>query len=157
MGFSRPDGGSHLSFRRGRSGGFVHDNGKPFPPWLLTGPQWIGNFTLTESWRANATSRLHVFGSPKCYLADVAWTLCYEEQFYAVCGFVLVLTHRRFFAGLALVTAVSALIWPLTLTRYGYLTNGLFFDGQWFLFAIGVGVYLIVTKVVRRIRAVGPS
>lgn len=41
-------------------------------PWEFTPIQWLGNLTLTESWRTNVVS----LGSPTDYLLGQAWTLC---------------------------------------------------------------------------------
>src|SRR5262249_10829057 len=60
-------------------------------PWSLTFQQWIGNLTLTESWLPR------VLGTEQRYFMGTAWTLCYEEQFYAVTGLLLLLARRRFF------------------------------------------------------------
>ena len=109
-------------------------------PGSLSLPQWLGNLTLTEAWRYHlsddANARLLLFGP--------AWSLCYEEQFYLVCGLLLFLAPRRFFGGIALVTlftvAVAGLSFPKTSASLQYF----FFDGRWLLFALGVLVYYIV-------------
>jgi len=72
------------------------------PPGRLSAGQWLGNLTLTESWRH------HLGGGRIGYLNAMAWTLCYEEQFYAVVGLLLALAPRRFFLGAAAVTALTA-------------------------------------------------
>jgi peptidoglycan/LPS O-acetylase OafA/YrhL len=103
----------------------------PWPGWLSNG-QWFGNLTLTESWRA------HFGGEPTGYFNTVSWTLCYEEQFYAVVGLLLVLAPRRFFLGGALVTAITVAIQYLVPAR---AVEGFFFDGYWVHFAAGILVY----------------
>jgi peptidoglycan/LPS O-acetylase OafA/YrhL len=52
------------------------------PPSALTAGQWLRNLTLTEIWLAR------LFGEGPHFLEGTghAWTLAYEEQFYAVCG-----------------------------------------------------------------------
>jgi peptidoglycan/LPS O-acetylase OafA/YrhL len=103
----------------------------PRPGWLSEG-QWFGNLTLTESWRA------HVGGEPTGYFNTVSWTLCYEEQFYAVVGLLLLLTPRRFFLGAAVVTAITVVLQYLVPAR---AIEGFFFDGYWVHFAAGILLY----------------
>ena len=54
------------------------------PPRALDGWQWLGNITLTETWRP------HFGGPPRQVFTGVAWSLCFEEQFYALCCMTLV-------------------------------------------------------------------
>jgi peptidoglycan/LPS O-acetylase OafA/YrhL len=117
-------GGSHL----------FSDAVWPIPqPQNLTAAEWLGNVTLTENWR------WAVFGGARNQLLGPAWTLCYEEQFYALCGLLLFLAPRRFFSGIGAVSifTIGAMMARLTIP-------GLFFDGQWLLFASGVVVYYYV-------------
>lgn len=102
-------------------------------PQSLTVWQWFGNLTLTETWR------WHWTGGVEDFLIWPAWTLCYEEQFYAVVGLTLILAPRHFFTVLGAVTAVVAagLLFPAA----GINTQGLFLDGRWLMFAAGVLVY----------------
>src|ERR1043166_3392561 len=67
-----------------------------YRPWWYSPSQWIGNLTLTETWRH------HVFGDLRGHFPGQAWTLCYEEQFYFVTGMLLLCARRRFFLGVAL-------------------------------------------------------
>ena len=67
-------------------------------PSQLDWTQWLGNLTLTESWRAQA------LGSRQLMQLPVAWTLCFEEQFYLIVGVILALAPRRLFVALAAVT-----------------------------------------------------
>jgi len=107
-------------------------------PESLGAVQWLGNLTLTENWR------WQLGGEGRSLLAAQAWTLCYEEQFYAVCGLILVAAPRYFFVS---VTAVSACVvawlavWAAGLT--GVRGAGFFFDGLWLQFAAGVWVYQV--------------
>jgi peptidoglycan/LPS O-acetylase OafA/YrhL len=105
------------------------------PPWDLTPSQWLGNLTLTEHWRH------HLFGSEENKILGPSWTLCYEEQFYVVCGLILLAAPRRFFLGAAVVTALTACLTPLAFVDAGFSIRGFFFDGRWLLFATGVLVY----------------
>jgi peptidoglycan/LPS O-acetylase OafA/YrhL len=95
---------------------------------------WAGVATLTETWRGN------VIGPPGGLLMGHEWTLCYEEQFYLVCGLLLLISPRRFFIGVLVVTAATGAI-RLVSRRYGWDINGFFFDGRWLLFALGILVY----------------
>ncbi len=62
----------------------------PVPdPATLSPLQWLGNLTLTETWRP-----LYDPARPARYQIGPAWTLCYEEQFYAVTGVILLLARR---------------------------------------------------------------
>lgn len=103
-------------------------------PWEITGWEWLGNLTLTETWR-------HYFvGGPPWYFHAMMWTLCYEEQFYLVIGLILGLSPRRLFAGAAVVTVLAVAVNQMLLSR-GWRTDGFFFDGYWLPFAAGVLVY----------------
>jgi peptidoglycan/LPS O-acetylase OafA/YrhL len=103
-------------------------------PWALSVFQWLGNVTLTETWR------FHLFGEGKQFLSGQAWTLCYEEQFYAVCGLVLMLSARRFFTGMVVVTVLTLALQVLA-AKWHWDMKGFFFDGHWFQFAAGVLIY----------------
>lgn len=117
------------------------DDGSAHPivhPARLKPLQWLGNATLTESWRR------HLIGPSRLYAQGHAWTLCYEEQFYAVVGIALLLSAKRFGWICAGVTAVV-----LLLPRRMQL-DGFFFDGRWLQFAIGLGVYWLANYAGRR-------
>jgi peptidoglycan/LPS O-acetylase OafA/YrhL len=103
-------------------------------PEALGGWQWLGNLTLTESWRPLAG------GGPLRFFLGHAWTLCYEEQFYAVSGLLLLCAPRRFFTAAAAVTGLTAAV-LLGSRRLGWSVEGLFLDGRWLLFAFGILVY----------------
>jgi peptidoglycan/LPS O-acetylase OafA/YrhL len=108
-------------------------------PQSLNVWQWLGTLSLTELWRTHLVWR----GGPR-WLLGQAWTLCYEEQFYAVVGLLLLVTGRRqfhwFFRGALLVTgATVGLRWlPGGIP---YQAAGTFLDGAWFSFAAGILVY----------------
>jgi peptidoglycan/LPS O-acetylase OafA/YrhL len=104
------------------------------PPQSLTASQWLGNLTLTETWRP------HIFGPPKTMWLNPAWTLCYEEQFYIVCG-LLLFAPRRFFTGIAVVSAITVLTLTSSILTSRVQISGFFFDGYWLSFAAGVAVY----------------
>jgi peptidoglycan/LPS O-acetylase OafA/YrhL len=102
-------------------------------PWWYSSSQWFGNITLTETWRH------HVFGDPRAHFPGQAWTLCYEEQFYAVMG-LLLFVPRFLFAGAAAVSAMTAIL-LFVAPAAGWDLSGFFFDGSWLNFAAGILVY----------------
>ncbi len=104
-------------------------------PWWYSASQWFGNLTLTETWR------YHVAGGPRAHFPGQAWTLCYEEQFYAVIG-LLLLAPRHLLRGTVLVTAVTLAVVALAPIE-GWNVAGFFFDGGWLMFAAGVFVYFV--------------
>jgi peptidoglycan/LPS O-acetylase OafA/YrhL len=106
-------------------------------PAHLTSWQWLGNLTLTETWR------WHLTGGVENALLSPSWTLCYEEQFYALVGLVLVCAPRRFFGfllGLTLIVIAGLFVFAYL----GFSTAGFFLDGKWLMFAAGAHVYYIV-------------
>lgn len=113
-----------------------HDTGVLPHPSSLSISQWIGNLTLTEHWR------YHITGSDELKLLGPSWSLCYEEQFYAICGVILLIAPRWFFKGTIVVSLFTIGMMALA-TQLGGLHafNGFFFDGRWLLFAVGVLVY----------------
>jgi peptidoglycan/LPS O-acetylase OafA/YrhL len=116
--------------------GAVSRNGL-FRPWWFSASQWFGSFTLTEIWRA------HIFGSAKALYLGQAWTLCYEEQFYAVSGALLLLCPRRLFSGAVGVSGAVALV-ALAAPRLNLPVDGFFFDGNWLQFSLGILLYYVV-------------
>lgn len=120
--------------------------------FTIVGPQqlnpaaWLGNVTLTESWRA------HVGGGPTNFLLPHVWTLCYEEQFYFVAGLMLLLAPRRLYlaAGLVSLAVVATMVLS---KKLGVSVEGTFLDGRWLLFAAGILVFYAVHKASDRVRA----
>lgn len=108
----------------------------PWPqrrPWWFSGWQWFGSLTLTETWRH------YVVGTPRGIFPGQAWTLCYEEQFYALMG-LLLLAPRWIFCGAVAITAFTlAMVVGSRLS--GLPIEGFFFDGSWLMFAVGILVY----------------
>ena len=122
--------------------GLFADNVHAFPhPSSLSPLQWLGTISLTEIWRH------HLVGPEMRLFLQHAWTLCYEEQFYAVVGVILLISPKRFFLLAAAVTAaVFALeVFPARfvpwLGAFRRQSVGFFFDGYWLYFAAGIGVY----------------
>jgi peptidoglycan/LPS O-acetylase OafA/YrhL len=85
-----------------------------------------------------------------------AWTLCYEEQFYAVVGVILLISPRRFFPLAAAVTLAVFTLEMLPEHRapaLGFIhrnSTGFFFDGYWLYFAAGIGVYYFINYAALR-------
>ena len=109
-------------------------------PWAQLRPnwyapsQWIGNLTLTETWRS------HLWGAQRGHFPGQAWTLCYEEQFYLVMGLLIAFRPSALFAGTLVVTALTAAT-AVFAHLLPFAVEGFFFDGSWLLFAAGVAVY----------------
>ncbi len=117
--------------------GFLSSQPRPhLRPWWFTPWQWFGNLTLTESWRH------HLIGEGRGHFVGHSWTLCYEEQFYAVTGLLLCFSTRRFFSA-ALVTTLAALALMLGCYVWQIDIGGFFFDGAWLMFAAGILVYYV--------------
>ena len=114
-------------------------------PLALDASQWFGNLTLTESWRA------HAIGSDTSFLLPHVWTLCYEEQFYAVAGLILLLAPRRMFAASLVVSGLVVAAMVLS-KKLGFSLEGTFLDGRWLLFAAGILVYYAVNHAGARVR-----
>lgn len=106
-------------------------------PTALNGWQWLGNLTLTQSWS------WHLTGGVEAPFLPPSWSLCYEEQFYALVGLSIVLAGRHLFRILAVITGLVVVGLPLLLWL-GIRTEGLFLDGYWLLFAAGVLAYYVL-------------
>ncbi len=111
-------------------------------PWEMSIEQWIGNLTLTESWRPLVTE------DKMANLLPNTWTLCYEEQFYLVAGLVLWLAPRRIFLSLGLVTLATFVVKALS-HRAGVDLFGTFLDGRWLILAAGIAVYYRINYATR--------
>lgn len=128
-------------------------------PLRLTPSQWFGNLFLFEQWRP------HVFGSATQYFSAVAWTLCYEEQFYFLVGLVLVTSPR------ALFFVFAALTLFVGVNEYGrFVLPNIFFENSvfqsipiegfvwdkfWLFFASGISLFLFRNSM-RNIRFILP-
>ena len=109
------------------------------PPGSLDWRQWLGNLTLTETWRP------HVWGPDRSVYTGVAWSLCFEEQFYLICFLALWLTPRRFYKALGVVTvaAVSVRLWYWQTGALNSLRGT--FPMLWHEFAVGIAVFYRLT------------
>lgn len=96
--------------------------------------QWLGNFTLTETWRP------YVVGGGTSMILPNTWTLCYEEQFYALAGIILFAAPRRIFLAAVGVTGFS-IVAKVAAKLAGVHLEGLIFDGRWLLVAAGILAY----------------
>jgi peptidoglycan/LPS O-acetylase OafA/YrhL len=130
----------------------LFDEIHPFkPPSSLSWLQWIGNVSLTEIWRPN------VIGADSSrFFLGVAWTLCYEEQFYLVCGLLMWLSPRNFFRNSLWLTVAICLpvLYKMATGDVGQ-RSGFFFDGRWIEFACGIGVYYRLHEVPKNCRGIG--
>ena len=107
-----------------------------YSPLDLSWRQWFGNITLTETWRPIFKST-----SFSLLLNRVAWALCYQEQFYLICFFALIVAPRRLFEALGVATIAivgfQVFCWDSGGTQY---THGLFPE-LWHEFAVGLALY----------------
>ncbi len=71
------------------------------------------------------------------------WTLCYEEQFYAVAGIILLINGHRFFEISCIITFLCVFARALAYSNHLPI-EGLFFDGHWTQFALGIYLYRYV-------------
>ena len=121
------------------------EGARDYLPFLsdLTAGQWLGNFTATEQWLH------HVTGGQTRYLMANTWTLCYEEQFYALAGLMLLCAPRRPL-GVAVVISLAVLAFRHLFRACGWTSHGFFCDGHWLLFAAGLLVYQAINYFPRR-------
>lgn len=103
-------------------------------PRTLGWDAWLGNLTLTESWRHC------LFGGPAAHLLPNTWTLAYEEQFYLVAALLLAIVPRRLLTGFAVFTVI-ALAGKVASKVLDVEVAGSLFDGQWLLIGAGLLVY----------------
>ncbi len=124
---------------------FLSDSIHPIAnPRSLSLWQWIGNLTLTESWRFH-------FGGHKQYFMGQAWTLCYEEQFYILAGIVLLVSKRHFFPTMLAISGLVFAMRHMSLTlEFSEHIRGFFFDGSWLMFAAGILVYFQINYAEKR-------
>ena len=114
--------------------------------------QWLGNIALAETWRpliVRPEARL---------LTRVAWSLCYEKQFYLVVGVILLVSGRRFVGAMIVATAAIVVV-RIIAQDVGWIARlaGTFVI-LWHEFAVGMAVYWVVNLASSRTsRAVGVS
>ena len=105
------------------------------PVWALDWRQWVGNLTLTETWRPR------VWGPGRNVYTAVAWSLCFEEQFYLVALAAMCLAPRRVALALAGVTAAVAAVRGLAWWSGRLCELRGTFPLLWHEFAVGLAVY----------------
>jgi peptidoglycan/LPS O-acetylase OafA/YrhL len=108
-------------------------NGQVYPPFTVGLRHWIENLSLTAVWsyRLLRTDHLVFLGQ--------AWSLCYEEIFYATMGILLWVARRHLFRWLAVITGAGvAGIAAMWLRPGGVVTPHLVY---WTCFASGVLVF----------------
>ena len=110
----------------------------------LSTAQWFGNFTLTETWRPLA------FGEDPHVFTRVAWSLCYQEQFYLVCFFTLMLARKSLFKTLliASIAIIGLRVIAGDVGRLPHLQGT--FPMLWHEFAIGLAVFWRLNGALRR-------
>lgn len=122
------------------SPGLIHDGIFTVPhPNQMGLWAWIGNLTLTESWRHC------VFGGDAQHLLPNTWTLCYEEQFYVIAAMILLFASRRLFTAAVAVTGI-VLVGKCVSWKLGGDVHGSLFDGGWFQIAAGILLYYRVNR-----------
>lgn len=110
--------------------------------------QWLGNFTLTETWRP------YFVGDRSTMILPNTWTLCYEEQFYALAGVILFAAPRRIFFAAVCVTGLSIVV-KVASKLAGVHLEGIIFDGRWLLVAAGIMAYYRINyATVRQTRVI---
>jgi peptidoglycan/LPS O-acetylase OafA/YrhL len=119
-----------------------------FPPTWFSGWKWIGNLTLTESWR------FHLVGDGRGYYLQQTWSLCYEEQFYVVTGLLLLVAPHKYFRASAVLTGILTLV-ACACRMLSINVSGFFFDGSWCMFAAGILVYYSINYATARQRSAG--
>ncbi len=117
----------------------LHDN--PYglslvSPETLNNAQWFGNLTLIETWRP------HLFGGASSVFTRVAWSLCYQEQFYVICVLALWLAPARVDRFLAVATVLIGSVRIMAWDSGGVeqIFSGTF-PYLWHEFAVGLAVY----------------
>lgn len=113
-----------------------------FTPDELNRAQWLGNLTLTETWRP------HVGGGPSFVWTRVAWSLCYEEQFYLVCFAVLLFARRSLHRTLAVLSIAFGVVRTVGADVGAIHRIEGTFPILWHEFALGLIVYwrLVVVR-----------
>jgi peptidoglycan/LPS O-acetylase OafA/YrhL len=98
--------------------------------------EWLSNLALVQTWLPRLLEWRMI------NVTEVAWTLCYEVQFYALVGLMLVITPGRLFAASAALTIVLGVLFAaLPALDWRPSLEGTFLDGRWLQFALGMGVY----------------
>lgn len=111
-------------------------------PAQLTPIQRLAAVSLTETWLDRSDRHPVVF-------TRVAWTLCYQEQFYLIGALALLVSLRRVHRALgALSVMLSAYVLFLWDSGAYAFWEGLF-PYLWHLFAVGLAVYWRIHGIAR--------
>ncbi len=106
-----------------------------YEPTTLDLWQWMGNITLTETWRPRVG-----FAGEMVFMR-ISWTLCFLEQFYIVCFLALLIAPRRLYGALAALSAAAiglhVVAWDVGASSRLAGT----FPVLWHEFAVGLAVY----------------
>ena len=111
---------------------------------VMDATNWIQNFTLTQWLTLITHLRSMPFENPDLWVAGY-WSLNYEEQFYLLIGFIMLVScwfnKSALFAIMGLI--VPAFVWNLFFpsTSFG------FFLEYWISFAVGCVVFFRLCKV----------
>jgi len=121
------------------SGGYAAEFKSPSE---LTTLQWVGNLSLTETWRS-----LYSEDDPVVFTRS-AWALCYHEQFVSIAFLIAMIggfQWRKLLIAASLVITVCQII--LYDTGSFHRADGLFLD-RWFCFVAGILAYEIKKETV---------
>ncbi len=99
-------------------------------PRTLDWRQWLGNVTLTETWRA------HLWGPERNVYTGVAWSLCFEEQFYLICFLALWLAPGRLFKALGIISLAAVSVRVLAWSTGSLACIAGTFPLLWHMFAV---------------------
>jgi peptidoglycan/LPS O-acetylase OafA/YrhL len=122
---------------RGHLGWLNHAYGlQLYPLSDMNLPRWLGNITLTETWRPI------LGGGTSLVLTRVAWSLCHQMQFYTIVAIVLALTPRDLLKNLLLLS--------LGILAFNFIANDIGFSHRiaglvherWLPFALGMLVFV---------------
>jgi len=104
-------------------------------PGSLSWTHWIGNLTLSETWRPIFTPE------ESLVFTRVAWSLCYHEQFIAVAVLCALMAGGSWRKAMNYM-AIGFLLLQILMHDIGmlYLYEGSFID-RWFCFAAGLLAY----------------
>lgn len=119
--------------------GVLHKNGVALEldsPAALDLSQWLGNLTLTETWRPLLAGNTY-----SSVYTRVAWSLCYQEQFYLVCVLALWLAPARLERSLAWATVAIVAFHLVRQDAGAEHTYRGTFPIYWHVFAVGLAVY----------------
>lgn len=109
---------------------------------------WLGVISLAKVFEVDpeATSLQHKFTTVNA----VYWTLAIEVQFYLVVAIAL-LFRRKFYTGIVVATFIS-----LAAAAYPPLYDSGIFFPYWWMFALGVLLYVLVEREITPMRVFGP-